>query len=122
MVEEPAADRKFRKELSAGTTSLALLAILCSSDEALYGYQIASTLSDGAEGEPQPLKQGTLYPVLWSLERNGLLESVVEPSTSGPPRRYYHATVEGVEALNRWKSIWRSTAGRIEALLGGEGA
>ena len=36
-----------------------------------------------------PVKQGTLYPVLRSLEAGGLLSSEVEPSVAGPPRRYY---------------------------------
>lgn len=51
------------------------------------------------------MKQGTLYPVLRSLEENGLLDSMVEPSVSGPPRRYYKATREGVAALEEWLVI-----------------
>ncbi len=111
-------DRKFSREISSGTTSLALLAILAQSEEPMYGYRIAKEISGDGEGF-QLIKQGALYPVLKSLERSGLLESTVEPSVSGPPRRYYTITAEGMEALVRWKDIWRSTSTLINRILGG---
>ena len=79
--------RKFKKELSSGIVSLALLALMAHADKPLYGYQIAKELEGFGDG--LPVKQGTLYPVLRSLEAGGLLTSEVEPSVSGPPRRYY---------------------------------
>ncbi len=84
----------------------------------MYGYRIAKEISDD-DGGFQLIKQGALYPVLKSLERNGLLQSSVEPSVSGPPRRYYSITGEGREALMRWKDIWERTSGLINRILGG---
>lgn len=112
-------DRKYRKELSAGITSLVLMSILNNADEPMYGYQIAK-LMEGDEKQTMPLiKHGALYPVLRSLEGNGLLASRVEPSVSGPPRRYYRITDEGAEALGRWVEIWKRTCKLIERILGG---
>ena len=88
--------RKFQKELSSGIVSLALLALLARADKPLYGYQIAKELEGFGEG--LPVKQGTLYPVLRSLEAGGLLSSEVEPSVAGPPRRYYSVTEAGRQA------------------------
>jgi PadR family transcriptional regulator PadR len=102
------ADRKFRKELSAGITSLSLLSILSSSDKPMYGYQIAKLMEDD-EADAPLIKHGALYPVLRSLEGNGLLSSMVEPSVSGPPRRYYSITPAGRDALGRWIDIWSNT-------------
>jgi PadR family transcriptional regulator PadR len=65
------------------------------------------------------MKQGTLYPVLRSLEDNGLLVSSVEPSVSGPPRRYYIITEEGREALLAWTGIWEGTRRFVDAILKG---
>lgn len=114
-----AADRKFRKELSAGTTALALLSIMSSADGPMYGYQIAKLMEED-EGQEVPLiKHGALYPVLRSLEDNGLLSSRVEPSVSGPPRRYYSITGAGLEALERWRTIWNRTCRLMERILGG---
>ena len=73
---------------------LVLLKVLSRSKEPMYGYQIAKLLEDNGPDLPL-MKQGTLYPVLRSLEENGLLSSIVEPSVSGPPRRYYKITEAG---------------------------
>ena len=113
-----ATDRKFLKELSAGITSLALLSIMRNADEPLYGYQIAKFMED--EDEKLPLiKHGVLYPVLRSLEKNDLLSSVVEPSVSGPPRRYYKITDEGKQTLQRWIAIWKRTSTMVNRVIGG---
>lgn len=110
--------RKFQKELNSGTVSLALLAILGRSVEPLYGYQIAKRL-DGGWQSTTPVKQGTLYPILRSMEDNGLLGSTVEPSVSGPPRKYYSITDEGREVLAEWETAWRRTRDFVDATLEG---
>jgi PadR family transcriptional regulator PadR len=117
-IENPAV-RKFVKELNAGTVSLVLLAILVASDEALYGYQIAKRIEESA-GDDVPVKQGTLYPVLRSMEEKGLLESRVEPSVSGPPRKYYTATEAGAQALEQWQQVWTRTRDFVDAALEGD--
>jgi PadR family transcriptional regulator PadR len=110
--------RKFQKELNAGTSSLVLLNVLSRSKEPMYGYQIAKLLEESGPNFPM-MKQGTLYPVLRSLEENGLLSSLVEPSVSGPPRRYYQITPEGREALKEWLEIWKQTKKFVDAILKG---
>jgi PadR family transcriptional regulator PadR len=109
--------RKFQKELSSGIVSLALLALLAHADKPLYGYQIAKELEEYGEG--LPVKQGTLYPVLRSLEAGGLLTSEVEPSVSGPPRRYYQVTEEGRQAMGLWQGSWIRTREFVDAVLEG---
>lgn len=113
--------RKFQKELNAGTVSLVLLSIMARSDEPLYGYQIAKQL-EGASDDGVPVKQGTLYPVLRSLESQGMLSSRVEPSVSGPPRKYYSITDTGVAVLESWKEVWSRTRDFVDGRLeGGRG-
>jgi PadR family transcriptional regulator PadR len=111
--------RKFQKELSAGTVSLVLLALLARAPEPLYGYQVAKRL-ESATDTGLPVKQGTLYPVLRSLETGGLLTSYVEPSVSGPPRRYYAITPDGCEALAAWVALWGRTRDFVDAVLEGQ--
>lgn len=113
------ADRKFRKELSAGITSLALLSILNRADEPMYGYQIAKLMEEDDKQSMPLIKHGALYPVLRSLEGNKLLGSRVEPSVAGPPRRYYEITERGRYTLGRWVTIWKRTSRLIEKILGG---
>ncbi len=109
--------RKFQKELSAGIVSLALMALLVRAGKPLYGYQIAKELEGFGDG--MPVKQGTLYPVLRSLEAGGLLSSEVEPSVTGPPRRYYKVTEEGLQAIGVWRGTWQRTREFIDAVLEG---
>jgi PadR family transcriptional regulator PadR len=109
--------RKLQKELSSGVVSLALLALLARAERPLYGYQIAKELDSYGGG--LPVKQGTLYPVLRSLEAGGLLSSEVEPSVTGPPRRYYSVTDEGRRALTLWQGAWVRTREFVDAVLEG---
>jgi len=113
--------KKFQKELSAGTVSLILLTILAQSAEPLYGYQIGKLVGAGEdEGPGVMVKQGAIYPVLRSLESQGLLSSERELSDSGPPRRYYQATQAGQEALQTWAAIWEETKTFVDNVLGGD--
>ncbi|MEP6632879.1 MAG: PadR family transcriptional regulator [Luteimonas sp.] len=108
--------RKFQKELSAGTVSLALLAVLNASAEPMYGYQIAKQLERFGDGVLSG-KQSALYPVLRNLGAAGLLDSYVEPSVSGPPRRYYRLTAAGTVALRDWSAAWRATRDSVDSVL-----
>ena len=108
--------RKFQKELSTGTVSLALLAVLAAAGEPMYGYQIAKRLERDGEGVLSG-KQSALYPVLRNLQAAGLLDSHVEPSVSGPPRRYYRITDAGHRALREWAAAWRATRDSVDSVL-----
>lgn len=110
--------RKFHKELSSGTVSLVLLAVLAQSDQPLYGYLIAKRIGEAAEGVLVG-KQSALYPVLRNLSAAGLLDSEVEPSISGPPRRYYRITELGREVLDQWTQTWSDTRNFVDTVLKG---
>jgi PadR family transcriptional regulator, regulatory protein PadR len=50
--------------------------------------------------------EGTIYPLLSRLRRDGLVESTWQESPSGPPRRYYRLTESGRAALETFKREW----------------
>jgi PadR family transcriptional regulator, regulatory protein PadR len=110
--------KKFQKELSAGTVSLVLLAILARASEPMYGYQIAKRLEASGEAVLSG-KQSALYPVLRNLDAAGLLASEVEASVSGPPRRYYRITEPGRETLRTWEAVWAATRDVVDSALEG---
>jgi PadR family transcriptional regulator PadR len=118
LVDTTDANKKFQKELNAGTAALVLLSVLARADEPMYGYKIAKLMEAGDESAPM-MKQGALYPVLRSLESNGLLESFVDPSVSGPPRRYYKITDVGLSTLKSWIKIWDQTKTFVDGMLEG---
>lgn len=118
MVDVSAPTKKFQKEMNAGIASLVLLSILQKSREPMYGYQIAKLLEEYS-GDTSFMKQGALYPVLHSLENNGLLKSSVEPSVAGPPRRYYEITPDGQEALLIWQGVWKQMKSFVDRAIKG---
>ncbi len=118
MVETKGADKKFQRELNAGTAAVVLISILDRAENPMYGYQIAKHIETFVED--MPMTQGALYPVLRSLESSRLLESEVEPSVSGPPRRYYKITESGHDALKGWTEIWSQTKVFVDTILEGK--
>ena len=120
MVDTDEETKKFQKELNSGITALALLGILEHATKPMYGYEIAKLI--GANSKETPImKQGALYPVLRALEGDGFLESEVEPSVSGPPRRYYLITGTGRKTLAKWREVWVKTRELVDTVLqGGE--
>ena len=118
MVDASALNKKFQKEMNAGIASLVLLSVLQKSSEPMYGYQIAKLLEEYSD-DASFMKQGALYPVLHSLENNGLLKSIVEPSISGPPRRYYEITPQGRETLVIWQGVWKQMKSFVDRSIKG---
>ena len=79
-----------------------------------YGFELAREL--GARGQIIA-SEGTLYPLLARLRRNGLVETSWQESTSGPPRRYYHLTRNGEQALASFTKQWRVFRDAVEEIL-----
>jgi PadR family transcriptional regulator PadR len=121
LIDIESANRKFEKELKSGTAALLLLGVIQSSGRPMYGYQITKELEVAAgPSERKPtFRQGALYPVLRSLEKNGILTSEIEPSVSGPPRRYYSITDEGKIILEDWRTTWKETRDLVDNILKG---
>jgi PadR family transcriptional regulator, regulatory protein PadR len=111
-----AINRKFQKELNSGAISLVILGLLARVGRAMYGYEIGKHLEELCEGS-LPMHQGALYPALRSMEKSGLLGSEVEPSVSGPPRRYYQITPAGRQSLIDWSLAWRQTKQFVDSIL-----
>jgi len=119
LVEVVEATRKFQKELNGGMAALVLLGVLDRSSSPMYGYQIAK-LIEARSRNVDIMKQGALYPVLRSLESDGLLKSEIQPSVSSPPRRYYSITGPGRETLAKWREIWSQTRDLVDAVFKGD--
>lgn len=91
-----------------GILSMLLLQLL--TQQADYGYAIVVRLRGVGLDE---LAEGTVYPALTRLESKGYLESWLEPSTSGPARKYYRPTNAGRRELTRASHAW----GELEAIV-----
>lgn len=82
-------------------------------DGRLYGYEIVRALRkiDGLV-----ISEGTIYPILSRLKREGLVETNIEESSEGPARKYYRLTKTGEAMLSRMNAHWSAVKKGIDAL------
>lgn len=81
--------------------------------EETYGYAISQQLSDYGFGT---IAEGTIYPVLLRLERNGHISSQYRQSALGPKRKYYTLTEQGECALREFQLQFSALAGAVDSL------
>ena len=86
----------------------------CSPGGKCHGFELAREL--GARGRIIA-SDGTLYPLLARLRRNGFVETSWRESNAGPPRRYYHLTRDGGLALASFKKQWRGFRNAVDEIL-----
>ena len=86
-----------RLDMRRGSTTVLVLSLL--TERPMYGYQISKELSTRSDGVFD-FKEGTLYPALHRMEKDGLLSSYWEVVEEGPSRKYYTITDRGRDALS----------------------
>src|SRR5687768_306495 len=106
--------RSVERELKRGSLELIVLHLL-SPGEA-YGYEIVSKLTSETNGALE-VTDGTLYPVLYRLERGGFVAVRWETPGRGVPRKYYRLTDEGRQELAALTEEWTRFAKAMARLL-----
>jgi PadR family transcriptional regulator PadR len=100
MVAAPAQDALLT-QMRRGTLQYCVLALLATDER--YGFDLVRAL---AEVDGMVTSEGTIYPLLGRLRRDGLVESRWKESPTGPPRRYYRLTEAGRRALEGFRREW----------------
>ncbi len=100
-------------QLRRGTAEHCVLALLHQGER--YGFDLARILA-GADG--LIASEGTIYPLLARLRRNGLVETTWQESTAGPPRRYYRITEAGERSLASFIDHWKVFRDTVDHILG----
>ena len=99
-----------------GSTTMLVLALL--KDKEMYGYQIIEEL-ESRSNSVFKLKEGTLYPILHSLEKDKLVTAKEMETPVGRTRRYYYITAAGLKALEEKEAEWRVYSKAVTAILAG---
>jgi PadR family transcriptional regulator PadR len=107
--------RGIERELKRGSLELVVLHLLAPGEA--YGYEIVSKLTAETNGALE-VTDGTLYPVLYRLERARLVTVRWETPERGVPRKYYRLTDAGREELTRLTREWTTFAEAMTKLLG----
>lgn len=105
------------KQLKKGVLNILVLEMIHQKDS--YGYELIQALDENSDGYYK-LKEGSLYPVFYRLEDQGLIESYkVEVGERKVSRKYYRITEKGILALNEMKEAWSLFSDKTEQVLGG---
>jgi PadR family transcriptional regulator, regulatory protein PadR len=99
-------------QLKKGVLELCVLALLSRGDG--YAYDIASRLAKGID-----MGEGTIYPLMRRLQQDGLVDTYLQESASGPPRKYYRLTSAGKASFEAQKNEWTAFSKAVEDILGG---
>lgn len=103
------------KKQNMDRTRLLVMGLLSGGD--MYGYQMIVELERRSDGTFS-MKEGTLYPVLHGMEKDGLVDAYEQAAPTGRMRKYYRLTRKGKEALKTETQEWRQYATAVDAVLG----
>lgn len=99
-------------QLKRGVLELCVLALLSRGDA--YAYEIASRLAKGID-----MGEGTIYPLMRRMQSDGLVDTYLVESQSGPPRKYYKLTTAGQASFTAQKAEWSAFSKAVDEILGG---
>jgi PadR family transcriptional regulator len=102
-----------RSQLLRGVLDLCLLAVV--EDKPAYGYEMTKRLRVRGLSI---VGEGSIYPLLGRLERDGLVDTYRAASNGGPPRKYYRLTDGGRRVLAAGVSEWQAARDAVDAVLG----
>jgi PadR family transcriptional regulator, regulatory protein PadR len=108
----PAKRESLITQMRRGTLEYCVLALL--RDQARYGFDLVRSL---ASADGLITSEGTIYPLLSRLRRDGLVTTTWHESPSGPPRRYYELTPAGHQALELFTTEWDRFTDAVDRLL-----
>ena len=107
---------KYERQLKKGVLEILVLHLL--SQKKMYGYQLIMELKEKSH-EFLTLKEGTLYPILYRLEDDGLvLSEWTQASGKVSSKKYYMITQEGQNSLKELKQLWFHFVEEVSLILG----
>lgn len=83
-------------------------------DTERYAYEIVSALS---QADGLVTTEGTLYPMLSRLRKDGVVDTTWRESPTGPPRRYYRLSADGQALLDAFTGDWERFRDSVDAVL-----
>jgi PadR family transcriptional regulator, regulatory protein PadR len=105
-------EAKSLSQLRRGVLEYCVLSLLSSTS--LYAFDLVRRLS---EADGVVISEGTIYPLLSRLRREGWVSTTWAESVEGPPRRYYALTPAGERALLAFTADWRRFRDAVDAIL-----
>jgi len=102
-------------QLKKGVLELCVLSLLKTDDR--YGYELVAEISKSIS-----ISEGTIYPLLRRLKNEGYVQTYLEESSEGPPRKYYKLTDKGEQMREEFLDDWNSFIDGVKTIIGGNAA
>lgn len=107
--------QKYEQQMKKGVLEMLVLQLL--SEREKYGYQLICELREQSD-DMFLLKEGTLYPILYRMEDDGLVVSKwSEPRGKEVSRKYYSITAEGSETLGQLRALWDRFSEKVDSIM-----
>jgi PadR family transcriptional regulator PadR len=110
----PKVGQEHSSQLLKGVLDMCLLAVI--SEQATYGYEMARKLEQRGL---HLASEGSIYPLLSRLQRQGLVEGYLVESAGGPARKYYRLAPAGARTLSSWISDWEALSAGVNGVIKG---
>ncbi len=110
-----APNSRVQSRIARGSAELAILALL--DEQPLYGFEIGRRIGEKTAGAIQ-FTLASLYPMLYELEKRGLVKGQWRPNKSGRDRRYYSLTPAGKRKLSPLRHEWSLFFKALDRLAG----
>ena len=108
---------RFSQQLKKGVLEMLVLELICK--KATYGYELLQLLKEGSGGMFS-LKEGTLYPILYRLEDDGLIVSGwAQSGGRAAPKKIYTATETGRQENLRRLAVWQEFVRTVDGISEG---
>jgi len=108
---------EYGPDLLKGNIQTIILAVL--ETGSLHGYGIAKEIERRSD-DALAFGEGTIYPALKALEREGLIVGTWNTSSGGPAKKLYSLTEPGTRELDRRRGVWRRFSRTIDQVIGGQ--
>lgn len=105
---------KINKELLKGSTTVLILSLLNRKD--MYGYEMIKEMEERSKNIFS-FKEGTLYPILHSLENENYIEAYWDSSNGNRKRKYYTITTAGKKVLIEKEKEWKLFSSTVNNVL-----
>jgi PadR family transcriptional regulator PadR len=106
----------FDREFLTGTVGVLILSLLA--ERPMYAYEMVRE-ADRRSSRALQLKEGTAYPALHQMARDGLVQASWKESPEGRPRKYYSLTAKGRRRADSKRRQWFALAAAMRAIVGG---
>jgi PadR family transcriptional regulator, regulatory protein PadR len=103
-----------KSQLLKGILEGCILAVI--NESPTYGYELFVKLSQRGM---DTVSEGSIYPVLLRLQKEGLIQGEMKKSASGPNRKYYTLTAAGENALEQFSTEWAKLSNSVDSIFKG---